>query len=99
MALGRICRRGSTAVAIGSKAIQTETAAVESGLMLMDEAFVIGGGSNKAAQFQNGSSVTIGANGLLNGVSVNSRNGLTVEELSVGIPHNRISVTTVGQVR
>jgi hypothetical protein len=47
------------------------------------------------------------ADGKLQGISVNSAPGLSLEELTApdsktgypGIPHNRIGVTTVGEVR
>jgi hypothetical protein len=51
--------------------------------------------------------VTIGSDGTLQGVSVNSGPGLTVEELTAAIPstgypgilNNQVGVTTVGSVR
>jgi hypothetical protein len=42
---------------------------------------------------------SIAADGTLNGVSVQSANGATVEELAQGLPNNQIGVTTVGDVR
>lgn len=66
---------------------------------LDDDTPVVRGGTCKAEQFENGSGVTIDSDGLLNGVSVNSKNGLSVEELSEGIPNGKVGVTTVGDIR
>ena len=66
---------------------------------LDDDTPVVRGGTCKAEQFENGSGVTIDDNGLLNGVSVNSKNGLSVDELSDGIPNGKVGVTTVGDIR
>ena len=66
---------------------------------LSNDALVVRGGQNLPENFANGSGVTIDSAGNLNGVSVNSGNGLTVQELSTGVPHNQIGVTTVGNVR
>lgn len=46
-----------------------------------------------------GSGVTSDAAGKLDGVSVNSAPGKSLEELTKGIPHNKVGVTTVGDVR
>ncbi len=59
----------------------------------------IRGGACKAGNFEKGSGVTLDANGKLNNVSVNSKSGLTVEELSKGIPHPKVGATTAGQIR
>lgn len=64
-----------------------------------DDALVVRGGSNTADRFANGSGVTTNADGTLSGVSVNSAPGASVSELSQGIPHNQVGVTTVGDVR
>ena len=66
---------------------------------LDDDALVVRGGTCTADKFSNGSGVTTDNNGHLNGVSVNSQNGLSVEELSDGIPNGKIGVTTVGTIR
>jgi RHS repeat-associated protein len=66
---------------------------------LADNALVVRGGQNLPENFATGSGVTIDGAGNLNGVSVNSANGLSVQELSVGMPHNQIGVTTVGEIR
>jgi hypothetical protein len=60
---------------------------------------VVRGGSCTPEAFRNGSGVTVDGAGKMNGASVNSKPGLTVEELSEGIPHNKVGVTTVGDVR
>jgi len=59
---------------------------------------VVRGGTCLACQFENGSGVTINSNGLLNGVSVNSVERLSVKELSAGIPNGKIGTTTVSQI-
>lgn len=66
---------------------------------LDDDAHVVRGGTCLARQFAGGSGVTTDEDGKLHGVSVNSKNGLTVEQLSVGIPNGQIGVTTVKIVR
>ena len=38
-------------------------------------------------------------NGKLKNVSVNSAQGKALDELTVGIPHQKVGVTTVGDVR
>lgn len=35
----------------------------------------------------------------MDGVSVNSASGKSLQELTQGIPHNKVGVTTVGDVR
>jgi len=55
------------------------------------------GGANTPDRFANGSGVTTDSAGNLSGVSVNS--GPTIGEATVGIPHNQVGITTVGDVR
>ncbi len=62
------------------------------------DANVVRGGTCLACQFENGSGVIVDADGLLNGVSVNSASGLSVKELSAGIPNGKIGTTTVSQI-
>jgi len=64
-----------------------------------DDAIVCRGGSCTADRFRNGSGVGIDSSGNLQNVSVNSRGGKSLEELTVKIPHNKVGVTTVGDVR
>jgi RHS repeat-associated protein len=64
---------------------------------LADDANVVRGG--KPENIPNGTGVTIGADGKLNGVSVNGANGASVPELSKGLPQGTVSTTTAGQVR
>ncbi|MDR6157129.1 RHS repeat-associated protein [Chryseobacterium sp. SLBN-27] len=78
-------------------ATKTEALAAETST-LSTEANVVRGGTCQACQFQNGSGVTVSSEGLLDGVSVNSANGLTVQELSAGIKNGQIGTTTVGEV-
>ncbi|ODS24381.1 hypothetical protein AB835_03950 [Candidatus Endobugula sertula] len=66
---------------------------------LPDSAIVCRGGSCTADRFANGSGVTTNAAGKLDGVSVNSAPGKSLQELTQGIPHNKVGVTTVGDVR
>jgi hypothetical protein len=73
---------------------------------LPDDALVVRGGQNLPENFVQGSAVSVKADGTLQGVSVNSAPGLTVEELTAadpgtgypGILNNRVGVTTVGAV-
>jgi hypothetical protein len=74
---------------------------------LPDDALVVRGGQNFPENFVKGSGVTVGAGGTLEGVSVNSAPGATVEELTApisetaypGILNNQVGVTTVGAIR
>ncbi len=74
---------------------------------LPDDALVVRGGQNLPSSFAQGSGVTVDAGGQVQGVSVNSAAGATLEELTApdpqtgypGIPHNQVGVTTVGAVR
>nr|WP_299073819.1 DUF6443 domain-containing protein [uncultured Allomuricauda sp.] len=67
---------------------------------LADDVPVVRGGSNIPDRFDGGSGVFSRLSDRhLDGISVNSRAGATVEELSSGIPHNRVGVTTVGDIR
>jgi hypothetical protein len=74
---------------------------------LPDDALVVRGGQDLPSSFAQGSGVMVGAGGKLQGVSVNSAPGLSVEDLTAadpqvgypGIPHNQVGVTTVGAVR
>ncbi|WP_080423856.1 RHS repeat-associated core domain-containing protein [Burkholderia ubonensis] len=66
---------------------------------LPNEAIVCRGGSCTAEKFRQGSGVTVGADGKLDGVSVNSATGRSLDELTDGIPHGKVGVTTVGNVR
>jgi RHS repeat-associated protein len=65
---------------------------------LADSALVVRGGVPTATQLTKGAE-SIATDGTLSGVSVQSANGATVEQLSQGIPNNQIGVTTVGDVR
>lgn len=93
----------SGAIAVGSLVAGSPTStgtAVESGsaIGLADNALVVRGGVPTAAQLTKGAE-SIAADGTLNGISVQSANGASVEQLSQGIPNNQIGVTTVGDVR
>ena len=49
--------------------------------------------------FGNGIGVKNNSDGTVNNVSVNSNNSLSVEELSQGIPNNKIGYANVGDIR
>src|SRR5438270_12489113 len=74
---------------------------------LPDDATVVRGGQNRPENFAQGSGVAVGVDGKLQGVSVNSAPGLSIQELTAsipqtgypGIPNNQVGVTTVGDVR
>src|SRR5262249_18310693 len=74
---------------------------------LPDDALVVRGGQNLPENFVQGSGVTLGADGTLQGVSVNSAPDLTLEELTAAIPqtrypgilNNQVGVAKVGAVR
>ena len=66
---------------------------------LSGDALVCRGGTCTAGRFSGGTGVTLDANGQLQGVSVNSAENASVQELSAGIPNNQVGVSTVGDVR
>ncbi len=74
---------------------------------LPDDAPVVRGGQNLPENFAKGSGVSVGADGKLQGVSVNSAPGMSVERLTASVPstgypgilNNQVGVTTVGAVR
>jgi hypothetical protein len=74
---------------------------------LPDDAVVVRGGQNLPENFAQGSGVTVEASGQLQGVSVNSAPGRSVEELVAPLPatgypgilNNQVGVTTVGTIR
>jgi hypothetical protein len=76
-------------------------------MTLSDEALVVRGGQNLPENFVKGSGVRVGANRVLQNVSVNSGANSSVEELTApntstgypGILNGRIGVTTVGAIR
>ena len=67
--------------------------------LIPDSAIVCRGGSCSADSFINGKGVTIDASGKLNGVSVQSAPGQSLEALTENIPHNQVGVTTAGDIR
>ena len=67
---------------------------------LADDVPVVRGGSNTAEAFEKGSGVSSRlSDRSLDGISVNSKAGKTVKELSQGVPHGKVGTTTVGQIR
>lgn len=95
---------GTELVEGGIKKITREAADAEMRIIsaeaktIMGETKVVRGGTCLACQFENGSGVTVGSDGLLNGVSVNSLPGLSIEELAKGIPNGKIGTTTIEQI-
>jgi hypothetical protein len=85
-----------TQVGLTAATVLAPAIAAEGGLA--DSALVVRGGVATPAQLTKGAE-TIAADGTLNGVSVQSANGATVEQLSQGLRNNQVSVTTVGDVR
>jgi hypothetical protein len=75
--------------------------------VLPDDVLVVRGGKNLPESFAQGSGVTIDDDGKLDNVSVHSAAGATIEQLTppnattgyIGIKHNQIGVTTVGEIR
>lgn len=61
-----------------------------------DDALVVRGGRNRPADIERG--IGVHPSGVP-GVSVECASGVSLEVLAEGIPHNRIGVTTVAQVR
>jgi hypothetical protein len=74
---------------------------------LPDDAFVVRGGQNLPENFAQGSGISVGTEGTLQGVSVNAAPGLSVQELAApnpqtgypGIRNNQVGVATVGAIR
>lgn len=65
---------------------------------LPGDAICVRGGLCTPESFAKGSGVTIKDEKLQN-VSVNSKAGLNAAELAKGLPHQKVGVTTVGQIR
>ena len=74
---------------------------------LPDDALVVRGGQNLPENFVKGSGVTVGPDGTLQEISVNSAPDLTAQELTAALPetgypgilNNQIGVTTVRAIR
>ncbi|MBN1207446.1 MAG: RHS repeat-associated core domain-containing protein, partial [Myxococcaceae bacterium] len=66
---------------------------------LPDDALVCRGGTCTADRFAQGTGVTLDDARKLQGVSVNSVPGVSLEQVTVGIPNKQVGVTTVGEVR
>jgi hypothetical protein len=98
-AVGKAVTSGAITAAtiVGGAPASAETAS-GSATGLADSALVVRGGVPTATQLTKGAE-SIAAEGTLSGVSVQSANGASVEQLSQGIPNNQIGVTTVGDVR
>jgi hypothetical protein len=89
---------------IEASTIETSTSNIPSGVLfqpadLPNSAIVVRGGLCKAANFENGTGVTVGQGGKLSGVSVGSQEGATVETLSSYFPHPKVGATTAGEIR
>ena len=74
---------------------------------LLDAALVVRGRQNLPGSFIQGSGVMVKEDEKLEGVSVNSASGLSIQALIAsnpqigypGIPHNQVGATTVGAMR
>ena len=74
---------------------------------LPDDALVVRGGQNLPINFARGSGVAVGNDEKLKDVSVNCASEQTLQELTApnpqtgypGIPHNRVGMTTVSEIR
>lgn len=89
-------KTSTTASTTASKASAGRTGAKPP---LPDDAKVVRGGANKATNWENGSGVKLDSKGKMIEASVNSVPNASVETLSTGIPHPKIGVSTVGEVR
>ena len=67
-----------------------------SGLRISDDALVVRGGKNQASDIRRGTDTHPAG---VTGVSVESAEGVLVAELAKTIPHTRIGITTVAEVR
>ena len=83
----------------GAKQVNRVANASSDAAKLSDNDLVVRGGTNTPDRFANGSGVTTRADGTLEGVSVYSAPGASVDELAANIPNNQIGVSTVGDVR
>ncbi len=83
--------------AIGKARTLEKTAQVPR--FLPDSALVCRGGVCTADKFANGSGVIKNADGTLSGVSTQSREGASLEELSAPFMNNQVGQTTAGQIR
>ena len=66
---------------------------------LPDEAFVCRAGECLADSFSRGTGVKENPDGTLDGISVRSAPGISIEELTNGFKNKQIGVTTVGNIR
>lgn len=73
--------------------------AAKAGAGAADDALVCRGGSCTAERFVQGSGVSLDKAGKLQGVSVNSAPGASLEKLTSTIPNKQVGVTTVGKIR
>lgn len=64
---------------------------------LPDDALVVRGGRNTPDHVRAG--IDRHRQSGIVGVSVQSAEGLSVQELAAGVPHGRVGITTVGEVR
>jgi hypothetical protein len=91
--------KGAKSLVRTANAVDNAGDATKAATRLPDDAPVVRGGQNTPESFAAGSGVTVDSAGKLDGVSVNSAPSATVEQLSAGLPHTKVGVTTVGAVR
>ncbi|MBD0833761.1 pre-toxin TG domain-containing protein, partial [Aestuariibaculum sediminum] len=92
--------KGADAISDTAKAVDKASEIGKDVSKLSDDVPVVRGGSNTPDRFDGGSGVFSRlSDKSLDGISVNSKANKSIDALSVGIPHNKIGVTTVGDVR
>jgi hypothetical protein len=89
----------SLTLSVASLGMTLNAGSLRAATRLSDDALVCRGGSCTADRFANGSGVTIQADGTMAGVSVQSGAGASLEDLTRTVPHTKVGVSTVGDVR
>lgn len=74
----------------------TEKSNDDDSIRIPDDAFVVRGGQNRVQDIQRG--MAMHPSGIV-GVSVESADSVTIEDLSIMIPHRQIGITTAREVR
>jgi RHS repeat-associated protein len=89
------------AFTVGMIAFPSSTSAIDTcgaGQCEQNPQYVVRGGISTAQMFQNGSGVTIDANGNLQGVSVQTFPNTSVQELSQQLPQRQIGVSSIAAI-